>query len=99
MQNSQQNQRSNQVFRSLHRPLTYFGVERGVFFTVCVLAVTTMDLFDSVLAGVMVFSSGYVFGRWLTKTDPAMLQILVRSQRFRLLYDALKQEVSKVEVR
>ena len=32
-------QRRNRVFKSLHKPLTYLGVERSLFFFVCVLAV------------------------------------------------------------
>ena len=31
--------RSNRVFKSLHKPLTYLGVERTVFYLVCVSAV------------------------------------------------------------
>jgi hypothetical protein len=35
----QQKQRTNRVFKSLHKPLTYLGVERTLFYFVCVGAV------------------------------------------------------------
>ena len=31
--------RRNRVFKSLHKPLTYMGIERTLFFMVCVTAV------------------------------------------------------------
>ena len=31
--------RTNRVFKSLHKPLTYLGVERTLFYFVCVAAV------------------------------------------------------------
>ena len=36
---SQQKHRANRVFKSLHKPLTYLGVERTLFYFVCVGAV------------------------------------------------------------
>jgi type IV secretory pathway TrbD component len=92
------NTRRNRVFRSLHKPLTYFGVERTLFYFVCVGAVAVFNLFESLLAGVIVFLGGYAFGRWITDADPAMLRILARSEKFRARYDAAKQELPAVEV-
>ena len=89
--------RRNKVFKSLHKPLTYLGVERTYF--VCVGAVAVFNLFESLLGGVIVFIGGYAFGRWITEADPAMLRILARSEQFRVRYDAAKQEVAAVEVR
>ena len=91
--------RRNRVFKSLHKPLTYLGVERTVFYFVCVAAVGVFNLFESLLAGFIVFIGGYAFGRWVTNADPAMLRILARSERFRTRYDAAKQEIPAVEVR
>jgi hypothetical protein len=34
-----QKHRTNRVFKSLHKPLTYLGVERTLFYFVCVGAV------------------------------------------------------------
>ena len=75
------------------------GVERTMFYFVCVGAVAVFNLFESLLAGVIVFVGGYAFGRWITEADPAMLRILARSEQFRARYDAAKQEVAAVEVR
>ena len=85
--------RRNRVFKSLHKPLTYLGVERTVFYFVCVGAVGVFNLFESLLAGVVVFIGGFIFGRWVTNADPAMLRILAQSERFRTRYDAAKQEL------
>jgi Type IV secretory pathway, VirB3-like protein len=62
--------RRNRVFKSLHKPLTYLGVERTLFYFVCVGAVAVFNLFESLLAGVIVFIGGYAFGRWIRKPIP-----------------------------
>jgi type IV secretory pathway TrbD component len=90
--------RSNRVFKSLHKPLTYLGVERTLFYFVCVAAVGAVNLFNSVLAGVAVFSGGFLFGHWVTTTDPAFLRILARYERYKPQYDAGKQAIPRVEV-
>jgi type IV secretory pathway TrbD component len=90
--------RRNRVFKSLHKPLTYLGVERTLFFFICVGAVGTFNLFNSLLAGVLVFIGGYAFGSWVTNADPAFLRILARSEKYKLRYDAAKQVVPRVEV-
>jgi hypothetical protein len=51
--------RRNRVYKSLHKPLTYLGVERTLFYFVCVSAVGAFNLFNSVLAGLTVFIGGY----------------------------------------
>jgi type IV secretory pathway TrbD component len=76
--------RTNRVFRSLHKPLTYLGVERTLFYLVCVGAVGAFNLFNSMVAGIAVFIGGFAFGRWVTSTDPAFLRILVKSERYKL---------------
>jgi len=91
--------RRNRVFKSLHKPLTYLGVERSLFYLVCVSSVAVFNLFESLLAGIVVFIGGYALARWITDADPAMLRILARSERFCTRYDASKQEVASVEVR
>jgi type IV secretory pathway TrbD component len=93
------NRRRNRVFKSLHKPLTYLGIERTLFFFICVSAVAVFNFFESLLAGVVVFLGGYALGRWATNADPAMLRIVAKSERFRLRYDAAKQELLAVEVR
>ena len=91
--------RRNRVFKSLHKHLTYMGIERTLFFMVCVSAVGTFNLFNSLLAGVLVFIGGAFFGHWATNSDPAFLKIIGRSEKFKLRYDAAKQKVPNVEVR
>jgi type IV secretory pathway TrbD component len=87
------------VFKSLHKPLTYLGVERSLFFMVCVTAVGSFNLFNSILAGAVVFIGGFLFGHWVTNTDPSFLRILGRADRFKARYDAAKQQIPNVEVR
>ena len=91
-------QRRNRVFKSLHKPLTYLGVERTLFYFVCVSAVGAFNLFNSIFAGMAIFIGGFVFGHWVTSSDPAFLRILARSERYKARYDAAKQRVPRVEV-
>jgi type IV secretory pathway TrbD component len=93
-----QTRRTNRVFKSLHKPLTYLGVERTLFYFVCVGAVGAFNLFNSILAGIVVFMGGFAFGQWVTNSDPAFLRILARSERYKARYDAAKQSVPRVEV-
>ena len=51
MQTHTTNRRSNRVYKSLHKPLTYLGVERTLFFFVCVAAVGAFNLFNSLSPG------------------------------------------------
>jgi type IV secretory pathway TrbD component len=91
--------RRNRVYRSLHKPLTYLGVERTLFFFVCVAAAGAFNLFNSLLAGIAVFIGGFAFGHWVTNADPAFLKILARSERYKARYDGAKFTVPRVEVR
>ena len=91
--------RRNRVYKSLHKPLTYLGVERTLFFFVCVAAVGAFNLFNSLLAGIAVFIGGFAFGHWVTNMDPAFLCILARSERYKLRYDPAKHSIPREEVR
>ena len=91
--------RTNRVFKSLHKPLIYLGVERTLFYLVCVSAVRAFNLFNSILAGITVFIGGFAFGHWVTNSDPAFLRILAKAERYKIRYDAAKQQVPMVEVR
>ena len=90
--------RRNRVYKSLHKPLTYLGVERTLFYFVCVGAAGAFNLFNSLVAGAIFFTGGYAFGYWVTNTDPAFLNILGRSERYKTRYDAAKQTAPDVEV-
>jgi len=98
MQTHTTTRRRNRVFKSLHKPLTYLGVERTLFYFVCVGAVSAFNLFNSLIAGIAVFVGGFAFGHWVTNTDPAFLRILAKSERYNVRYDAAKQSVPRVEV-
>jgi hypothetical protein len=74
------------------------GVERTLFYFVCVSAVGAFNLFNSILAGIAVFIGGFAFGHWVTNSDPAFLRILAKSERYKLRYDAAKQEIPRMEV-
>jgi hypothetical protein len=90
--------RTNRVFKSLHKPLTYLSVERTLFYFVCVGAVGAFNIFDSIMAGIAVFLGGFAFGCWSTNSDPAFLRIIAKSEKYKLRYDAAKQQVPHVEV-
>jgi len=90
--------RRNRVYKSLHKPLTYLGVERTLFYFVCVGSVGAFNLFNSLFAGVAVFIGGFVFGHWATGSDPAFLRILAKSERLNSRYDAAKSSIPNVEV-
>lgn len=96
--NPNQQRRTNRVFRSLHRSLNYLGVERTLFYFICVASVGAFNLFNSLIAGVAVFIGGFAFGHWVTNSDPAFLRILAGSERYKLRYDAAKHQVPRVEV-
>jgi type IV secretory pathway TrbD component len=98
MQTHTTNRRSNRVYKSLHKPLTYLGVERTLFFFVCVAAVGAFNLFNSLPAGLAVFAGGFAFGSWATNTDPAFLRILAKSETYKARYDAAKQRIPHAEV-
>jgi len=99
MQTHTNSRRTNRVYKSLHKPLTYLGVERTLFFFVSVAAVGAFNLFNSLVAGLLVFAGGFAFGCWGTGSDPVLLRILAKSERFKARYDAAKQSLPRVEVR
>jgi hypothetical protein len=75
----------------------YLDVERTLFYFVCVGAVGVFNLFNSPFAGVAVLIGGFAFGHWVTNSNPAFLRILAKSERYKLRYDAAKQQVPREE--
>ena len=98
MQTHTTTRRRNRVYKSLHKPLTYLGVERTLFFFVGAGAAGAFNLFNSLVAGIAVFVGGFAFGSWATNADPAFLSILAKSEKFKARYDAAKQVIPRVEV-
>lgn len=82
--------RLHRVFKSINRPLTMMGVERRLFFFSVITGACTFNLFDSMLAGILVFILMYVFALWSTKNDPQYLRILLNSQKFKRQYCPMK---------
>jgi hypothetical protein len=46
----------------------------------------------------VVFVAGFIFGHWVTNSDPAFLRILGHADRMKSRYDAAKRQIPKVEV-
>lgn len=80
------------VYRSINRPLTILGAERRLFFFALIVGAAAFNLFGSLLTGLLLFATLYVFARWATVADPGMLRILLNSARFRRRYDPSKYE-------
>src|SRR5260370_4925099 len=95
---AQQRYRTNRVFKSLHKPLTYLGVERTLFYFVCVGAVGAFNLFNSILAGVAVFIGGFSFRPLGKNNDPAFLPVLVKSVSYKTRCEAAKQQAPPADV-
>jgi type IV secretory pathway TrbD component len=99
IETSTNRRRLNRVYKSLHKPLTYLGVERTLFFFVCIAAIGAFNLFNSLVAGLLLFAGGFAFGCWATGSDPALLRILAKSEKYKARYDAAKQSIPRVEVK
>ncbi len=91
--------RRNPVYKSLHRPLTYLGIDRKLFIIVAVTSMATMELLHSLLAAALVFVASASMAYWVTQKDPAFLIIALKADKFRARYDAAKQQIPNVEIR
>ena len=79
------------VYRSMNKPLTIWGAERRLFFVALVMGGATFNLFGSLLGGLLMFLSLYLFARWATVTDPQVLRILLNSSKLKVRYDPAKR--------
>src|SRR5713226_8188261 len=75
------------VYKSMNKPLTIGGAERRLFFLALVIGGATFNFFGSLLGGLLMFLSLYLFARWATVTDPQVLRILFKSSTFKVRYD------------
>src|SRR4051812_21866545 len=80
------------VYRSINKPLTIAGAERRLFFMAVVLGGATFNFFGSLVGGLIMFLSLYLFARWSTRTDPQLLFILLNSSNSKSRYDPSKHE-------
>jgi len=93
----QQKQRTNRVFKSLHkRSPTWVSNAR---------CSTSLCWRSGSLQSLQFHPRRYrrlhrrlAFGHWVTNSDPAFLRILAKSETYKLRYDAAKQQVPRVEV-
>ena len=81
----------HRVHKSINRPLTILGTERGLFFLAMGIGGATFNFFGNLPGGVIMFVALLVFGRWATRTDPQILRILLNSSKFRSCYDPAKR--------
>lgn len=89
--------RINTVYRALNSPLTLLGVERRLFFFALVMGAAVFNLLHTLFGGILMFTLLYQFARWVTKTDPQILRLMMNSARARTQYDPMK--FSPVQVR
>ena len=75
------------VYTSLNRPLTIGGAERRLFLLALILGGTTFTFFGSLLGGLLMFGALYLAARQVTRTDPQLLRIVLRSSMLRAQYD------------
>ena len=85
------------VYRSINKPLTIAGAERRLFFMAVVLGGATFNFFGSLVGGLIMFLSLYLFGRWCTRTDPQLLFILLNSSNSKGRYDPSKRQPIPIE--
>jgi type IV secretory pathway TrbD component len=81
----------HRVYKSINRPLTIWGAERGLFFLALVVGGATFNFFGNLAGGALMFVALLVFGRWATATDPQILRILLNSSKFKSCYDPAKR--------
>jgi hypothetical protein len=81
----------HRVYGSMNKPLTIWGAERRLFFLALIMGGATFNLFGSLLGGLLMFLSLYLFARWATATDPQVLRILLNSSKFKVRYDPAKR--------
>ena len=84
--------RFHPVYKSINRPLTIWGVERGLFFLALIMGAATFNLFGSLLSGLAMFGALYFLARWATSADAQILRILLNSSRFKTQYDPAKRD-------
>jgi len=89
--------RNNIVYRAINKPLTILGAERRLFFCALVMGAATFNLFDSLLAGIVMFIVLLILAQWATRTDPQILRILLNAGKFKKEYDPCKY--SPIDVR
>ncbi|HVR21786.1 MAG TPA: VirB3 family type IV secretion system protein [Candidatus Polarisedimenticolia bacterium] len=90
--------RFHSVYKSINKPLTIWGVERGLFFLALIMGGATFNLFGSLFSGLVMFAALYLLARWATGEDPQLLRILLNSSRFKTQYDPAKHDQMALQI-
>ena len=75
------------TYLALSRPLTVLGCERRLFMGVVCVSAAAFSSFNAPIAGLLLFSAGYGAGLTVTKLDPCLPTVLLRSARCSQRYD------------
>ncbi len=86
-------------YPALSRPLTLLGCERRLFFGAACLGAAAFSSFSAPLAGLLLFGSGYVAGLLITRNDPALPAVLLRSASCKRRYDPARRSSLPVPIR
>lgn len=89
----------HEVYKSINKPLTIWGAERRLFFLALLMGAATFNFFGSLLSGLVMFISLFVFARWATVVDPQILRILLNSSKFKPGYDPAKRSEAFTSLR
>jgi type IV secretory pathway TrbD component len=89
--------RVHAVYRSINKPLTIWGAERRLFFLAALMGASTFNFFGSLLGGLLMFGTLYLFARWATVTDPQILRIVINSSTLKPRYDPGKLAAASTE--
>lgn len=75
------------AYPALSRPLTLLGCERRLFLGAATVGAAAFSSFDAPLAGLLLFACGYGAGLLMTRHDPALAAIVLRSSGTSRRYD------------
>ena len=88
------------TYPALSRPLTVLGCERRIFLGAACVGAAAFTSFSAPLAGLLLFSCGYLGGLLVTRHDDKLPSVIARSAGSGRRYDpALRAQVpDRVEV-
>ena len=75
------------TYLALSRPLTVLGCERRLFLGVACVGAAAFSSFNAPIAGLLLFSVGYGIGLAVTRLDPCLPTVLLRSASCSQRYD------------
>ncbi len=75
------------TYLALSRPLTVLGCERRLFMGATCVGAAAFSSFNAPIAGLLLFSAGYGAGLVVTKLDPCLPSVLLRSASCSRRYD------------